>query len=201
MTENYLTRSQIEDAVRLSTESGRRDIALMIVVGYLHGMRVSEIAALRWDDVDLERHTLYVRRVKGSVATMHALSRRVFNEEGRLQAAFKEKNSGETVFSLGGNPLCVRTIRRYISSALFHAGVPPALAHPHSLKHALATHMLRRGLPVPVVQKALGHRSIVSTASYLHVTQQESDSGRVAVLGAKDPASGSLVSARVAWNS
>src|SRR5207247_10166853 len=45
----------------------------MILVAYRHGLRVSELCALRWDQVDFERGLLHVRRVKSGTPSVHPL--------------------------------------------------------------------------------------------------------------------------------
>src|SRR5215471_532200 len=53
---------------------GHRD-ATLILLGYCHGYRVSELVAVEWSDVDTERGQIYVRRKKNSDSTMHPLER------------------------------------------------------------------------------------------------------------------------------
>ncbi|MBZ5658509.1 MAG: tyrosine-type recombinase/integrase [Acidobacteriia bacterium] len=58
------------------------------------------------------------------------------------------------------------------------AGLPDHESHPHVLKHALATHLVRRDVNLAKVQLALRHRSINSTMVYVGVSDQEADSAR-----------------------
>src|SRR6476659_7459202 len=67
------TQGLIEAAKQ--NRSGHRD-ATAILVAYRHGLRGSEIVALRWDDIDLTTRRLHVRRAKGGDASVHPISAR-----------------------------------------------------------------------------------------------------------------------------
>src|SRR5215472_7506905 len=64
-TREYLTEAEVERLMKAATGNrwGHRD-ATMILVAYRHGLRVSELVDLRWDQVDFRTATLHVRRVK-----------------------------------------------------------------------------------------------------------------------------------------
>jgi integrase len=68
----YLTEREIERLIEAAKEnrSGHRD-ATAILVAYRHGLRASEVVALRWDDIDLTTGRLHVRRAKGGDGSLH----------------------------------------------------------------------------------------------------------------------------------
>lgn len=71
----HLTPTEVEamlTAARGSGRHGRRDEAL-ILLSYRHGLRVSELIALRWDSVDFSAGTLYVSRIKNGTPGVHPL--------------------------------------------------------------------------------------------------------------------------------
>ena len=61
--------------VTKQNRSGHRD-ATAILVAYRHGLRASELVALRWDDIDLATGRLHVRRAKSGDASVHPISAR-----------------------------------------------------------------------------------------------------------------------------
>jgi type 1 fimbriae regulatory protein FimB/type 1 fimbriae regulatory protein FimE len=68
-----LTEAEVERLVEVAKANryGHRD-ATMLLVAYRHGLRVSELTDLRWDQIDMETATLHVRRAKkGTPATHH----------------------------------------------------------------------------------------------------------------------------------
>jgi integrase len=71
----YLTVKEVAklmEGARERRRYGHRD-ATMILIAYRHGLRVSELCALRWDQVDFERALLHVRRVKNGTPSVHPL--------------------------------------------------------------------------------------------------------------------------------
>jgi len=71
-TREYLTETEVERLMKAATDNrhGHRD-ATMILVAYRHGLRVSELVDLRWDQVDFRTATLHVRRVKQGTPSTH----------------------------------------------------------------------------------------------------------------------------------
>src|SRR5947209_6663107 len=74
----YLSEAEIDQLCKAAQKRGRyghRD-ATMILVDYRHGLRVSELVALRWDQIDFALGHLQVRRLKGGIDSVHPLSGR-----------------------------------------------------------------------------------------------------------------------------
>src|SRR4051812_33547925 len=67
----YLTPKEVEHLIAAARQNryGHRDAA-MILVAYRHGLRVSELCALRWDQVDFEHGLLHVRRIKNGMPSV-----------------------------------------------------------------------------------------------------------------------------------
>ena len=73
----YLTEREIEKLIKAAGENrwGHRD-ATAILIAYRHGLRASELVALRWDDIDFQTGKLHVRRTKGGTASVHPIGGR-----------------------------------------------------------------------------------------------------------------------------
>src|SRR5262249_5410649 len=73
-TREYLTEAEVERLMKAATGNrhGHRD-ATMILAAYRHGLRVSELVDLRWDQVDFRTATLHVRRVKQGTPSTHPI--------------------------------------------------------------------------------------------------------------------------------
>src|SRR5262245_26143824 len=74
-TREYLTATAIERlmaAARASSRYGHRD-ATMILIGFRHGLRASELCDLQWSQVELEKGRLHVRRAKNGTPSVHPL--------------------------------------------------------------------------------------------------------------------------------
>ena len=63
--------------------------------------------------------------------------------------------------------------RRVFYERAKEAGIPRELAHPHILRHTRATELLKKGVPITVVQDILGHSALTTTAVYLRISGQE----------------------------
>jgi integrase len=72
-TRGHLTAQEVDKLTKVASRVGRyghRD-ATLILLAYRHGLRVSELMALRWDQVDLEQGLLHVSRLKNGVPSTH----------------------------------------------------------------------------------------------------------------------------------
>src|SRR6516164_2420131 len=70
----YLTEREVERLIKAASENrwGHRD-ATAILIAYRHGLRASELVAVRWDDIDLALGRLHVRRAKGGTPSVHPI--------------------------------------------------------------------------------------------------------------------------------
>lgn len=160
----------VEDTVHLLEvpRSGRypqRD-RLILELLYASGLRLAELAALNWDDVDLEGRWLRVRG-KGSKDRMVP-----FGEPAQelLQEWQSMTHCAEGAVFPGQTEghIAERTVHRLVLRAAKDAKIPDV--SPHTLRHCFATHLLERGAPLRVVQELLGHESVVTTQRYLRIT-------------------------------
>jgi integrase len=71
----YLTEREVDRLIEVAKQNrwGHRD-ATAILVAYRHGLRASELVALRWTDIELAAGRLHVRRAKGGSASVHPIS-------------------------------------------------------------------------------------------------------------------------------
>jgi len=107
----YLTEREVERLVEAAKQnrSGHRD-ATVILVAFRHGLRASEVVALRWDDIDLATGRLHVRGAKGGDASVHPISAR---ESRALRKLQREAPKSPYVFmSERGAPLSVAGYQR-----------------------------------------------------------------------------------------
>jgi type 1 fimbriae regulatory protein FimB/type 1 fimbriae regulatory protein FimE len=92
----YLTDREVERLIEAAKQnrSGHRD-ATAILVAYRHGLRASELVALRWDDIDLATGRLHVRRAKSGDASVHPIAAR---ESRALRKLLREAPTSPYVF-------------------------------------------------------------------------------------------------------
>lgn len=172
----YLNIDQVTDILRIAfKENGAHH--LMLALSFNHGLRRSEIANLRVQDVQNGR--ICVSRVKGSLRTEQPIMTSpnvLFNEKLALRAWLEERPAGtDALFPSrkGRGHYEPESISRMASYYMIKAGVPVELAHHHALKHSIASLMIRSKVDLSFVKAHLGHAAVSSTIQYLHIEDFE----------------------------
>src|SRR3954471_21271738 len=141
---------------------GHRD-ATMIRVAYRHGLRVSELCALRWDQVDFEHGLLHVRRIKNGMPSVHPLGGGELRALRKLQ---REAMPSRYVFTTERQaPMSPAGFRKMLARTGEDAAFPFPV-HPHMLRHACGYKLANDGQDTRALQHYLGHRNIQHTVRY-----------------------------------
>jgi site-specific recombinase XerD len=182
-TVEYLTRDELERffaAVDTRDLRGRRDMAIMETL-YSTGLRVSELANLNRNQVDLVRKEFMVRG-KGKKNRIVFLSERAAaaienyvklrdDNFDPLFLNYRHSKQGEDI-TLGekrrlSTVMIQYLVRRYAQKAGIIKHVTP-----HKIRHSFATELLINGADIRSVQEMLGHASITTTQIYTHLTNK-----------------------------
>ncbi len=164
-TREHLTPEEVGQLVEAAGRVGRhghRDRTL-ILLAYRHGLRVSELVALRWDQVDLAQGLLHVSRLKHGVPSTHPLRGPELRGLRRLQ---RESPTSAYVFvTERRGPLTDSAVRRIVAraGAVAELGFP---VHPHMLRHGCGYKLANDGHDTRAIQHYLGHRNIQHTVRY-----------------------------------
>jgi type 1 fimbriae regulatory protein FimB/type 1 fimbriae regulatory protein FimE len=161
----YLTDTEVAALMKAAVCVGRhgaRDAAL-ILIAYRHGLRVSELASLRWDQVDLPQGLLHVVRCKNGIASVHPLRGPELRTLRRLQRDYP--HTAYIFVSERKAPLTVDAIRKIVNRAGREAGIEFQV-HPHMLRHATGYKLANDGQDTRAIQQYLGHRNIQNTTRY-----------------------------------
>jgi integrase/recombinase XerC len=162
-----------EDAEPRERAVALRDRAILEVL-YGSGLRVSEVAGLTSDRVDLDRGRVLVmgkgakeREVPLSDFAVAAL--RAYLRDGRHELTPSEPSS-IVFFNRKKKPIGPRDIRAMVEQ---YGGrsQPGRRVTPHTLRHSFATHLLEGGADIRAVQELLGHASVATTQRYTHVSR------------------------------
>jgi type 1 fimbriae regulatory protein FimB/type 1 fimbriae regulatory protein FimE len=160
----HLTASEIDrlfKALKVNRH-GERDWLIGLLI-YRHGLRVSEACDLRWDDIDLAKRTIVVRRLKGSTDSSHYLER---DEVAGLKCLQREGAKSAYVFvNERGQPFGRMGIGRMIERA-GEAAKLPFPVHVHMLRHSTGYALAGKGMDTRRLQHFLGHASITNTVRY-----------------------------------
>ena len=168
-TREYLTEAEVERLMEAtkSNRYGHRDAA-MILVAYRHGLRVSELVDLRWEQFDFRTATLHVRRVKQGTPSTHP----IVGDELRALRRLRREQEPKSPFvftSERGAPFTTAGFARMIERAGVEAkfGFKP---HPHMLRHACGYALANRGHDTRALQAYLGHKNIQHTVRYTELS-------------------------------
>jgi integrase len=164
-TREYLTTAEIERlmaAARKSSRYGHRD-ATMILIGYRHGLRASELCDLQWSQVELGTGRLHVRRAKNGSPSVHPMQgdeiralRRLQREQGASSHVFMTERDG---------PMTPKAFHALFGRIGERAKMPFPV-HPHMLRHGCGYALANAGHDTRALQAWLGHKNIQHTVRY-----------------------------------
>jgi integrase/recombinase XerC len=152
---------------------GLRDRAILETM-YSAGLRVSEVVGANDGDLDFENELLRIRG-KGRKERLSPLGSYAIRAIKRWQAKRKlspKEPSGANAplfVNKFGRRLTTRSVGRMLEKYLQSTGLDRRTT-PHTLRHSFATHLLDRGADIRSVQELLGHKSLVTTQIYTHVS-------------------------------
>lgn len=177
----FLNQKQLERLLNQplgSTIKGARDRAIMELL-FSTGLRVSELVALNRDQVDLKNREFGVVG-KGGKGRVVFISRRALPylvkylayRSDHFKPLFINLRPRRVTDNDESVRLTARSVQRMVRLYARQAKLP-VKATPHTLRHSLATDLLRRGADLRSVQEILGHKNISTTQVYTHVTDRQ----------------------------
>ncbi|MBM4241521.1 MAG: recombinase XerC [Euryarchaeota archaeon] len=139
---------------------------VILALLYSSGLRVSELVSLNVDDVDLDERTIRIRGKgeKDRIVLFDDRTRELIEE-------YLEKRDQKSEFlfvNRFGNPITTRYIQMMIKEYAKVAGIKKKVT-PHILRHSFATHLLKNGVDIRVIQQLLGHSNLSTTQIYTSV--------------------------------
>jgi integrase/recombinase XerC len=155
---------------------GRRDRAILELF-YASGLRLSELAGLDLEDVNLRARMVRVmgkggkeRLVPFNTSTASAIRMSLKDREllVRQGSSPRREKRNPLFVNYRGTALGTRSIdrlvRRYVAACSTRLGISP-----HAIRHSFATHLLQRGADLRAIQELLGHARLSTTQRYTHV--------------------------------
>src|SRR5271155_5302599 len=164
-TREYLTPAEVEKVLQASGKVGRhgaRDRTL-ILLAYRHGLRVSELVTMRWEQIDLKAGLVHVARLKNGLASTHPIR----GPELRALRELRRDYPGSPYLFVTerGGPMTPATARKLVARAGELAKLPFPI-HPHMLRHSAGYKLANEGHDTRSIQQYLGHRNITHGALY-----------------------------------
>lgn len=170
-TREHLTPDEVGKllaAARHTGRNGSRDEAI-VLLAYRHGLRVSELVALRWEQVELKAGLLHVTRRKNGTPSTHPLQ----GDELRILRSLKRDwpDAPYVFCSEREGPMTSSNVRKLVA----RLGVVASLGfpvHPHQLRHACGYALVQAGHDTRRIQLWLGHKNIAHTVKYTALSDE-----------------------------
>lgn len=170
----HLTPQEVESICKTIRKHSRypdRD-ELMVLAGFHHGFRVSELTSVKWQHVDLKTGQLSVKRLKNGIDTQHPIAdkrelmllRRLHREQGKPTSGYLFRNERGGAVSTNGFQRMFNRFSEKATGTRWNA---------HALRHACGTTLIDRGHDVRTVQVYMGHANIQNTVKYLHESTKQ----------------------------
>lgn len=165
--------ARLLDSPSSKTSSGLRDRAILETM-YSAGLRVSELVGLSIENIDFESGLVRVRGKgrKERLSPLGSYAQKALKKylAKREPSPKGTKDDVSAVFlNRFGNRLTSRSVGRMLEKHLKQCGLDQRTS-PHTLRHSFATHLLDRGADIRSVQELLGHKSLITTQIYTHVS-------------------------------
>lgn len=163
----------VEEVGRLLEAAPNLKYKAALGTAYGAGLRVSEVAALKVDDIDSTRMLIRIEQGKGRKDRNAMLSPQLL---ALLRLWWREGKRRNVMLPHGWlfpgrsctEPVSTRQINRAVHEAAEVAGIRKHVS-PHTLRHSFATHLLEQDVDIRVIQVLLGHSKLDTTALYAHV--------------------------------
>lgn len=168
--------SHIISSVDRSSAIGKRDYLVLLLVSE-YGWRAGDVVKFKLDQIDWDKNKISFEQGKTDIPVEFPLLASIGNAIIEyLKYSRPESDVPEVIVAHGGGkkgrPLSPETMHSIVSRYMCEANI----AHwkekkhgPHSLRHSLATNMLKNGVSMPVISTVLGHQRTETTNIYLKV--------------------------------
>ena len=172
---DILSASEVERIIKATPNLKYRTIFILI---YGAGLRASEAAALRINDIDRIRSTIHIRQGKGNKDRYVILSPMMLRtlcsywKQCRLIPCTPDaQTKNDFIFPGTKQAVSATSIGAVYRRSKLEAGIKKQ-GGVHSLRHAFATHALESGADLFIIKQLLGHSSVTSTVRYLRMTDK-----------------------------
>jgi integrase len=146
---------------------------LIVLLGGEAGLRLGEMVALEWTDVDLAKRQLCIQRTdwRGEVTSPKGGRLRYVPLTNRLVVTLGEHRhlrGPRVLYQDDGRPFSEKAVQTFVQRAarranLRHGGV-------HILRHSFCSHLAMRGAPAKAIQELAGHKDLATTQRYMHLS-------------------------------
>jgi len=170
-TREYLTPAEVDRLLKASAQVGRhgaRDRTLLLIA-YRHALRVSELVAMRWEQIDFKAGLVHVARVKNGTPSTQPIRGPELRALRDLKRDYPD--SPYLFVTERGGPMTPATVRKMVARAGELAKLPFPI-HPHMLRHSAGYKFANDGHDTRAIQQYLGHKNIAHTVRYTELSPE-----------------------------
>jgi integrase/recombinase XerD len=162
-----ISRDEVDQILSACKNLKHRTLLLTV---YSAGLRVSEVVKLEPVHIERSRKMIRIEQAKGRKDRYTVLSNTLLKT---LEEYWRAYRPGKWLFfgATKAKPISIDSVQQIYYKAKREAGVKRGKGI-HTLRHSFATHLLEHGTRTHVIQQMLGHRSIRTTAKYLHISNE-----------------------------
>ena len=163
-----MTMQEIHDVINAINNIKHKTLVILL---YSTGMRLSEIAGLKINDIDSSLMRIKIVNGKGKKDRFVPLSQSVLLQ---LRAYYIQYKPAVYLFNGAGKGrrYAVRTIQHIVQNNLAKIGLEHKNYSVHTIRHSFATHLIDNGADIQLIQELLGHHHIAQTTQYLHLSSK-----------------------------
>jgi len=151
---------------------------LLILMAYNHGLRASELCALKWHNVDIANRRIYITRMKNGKSGYHPIESDLEYNLFKEHKAIRDKQVVKDPFVFMSerrrpitpySPRCFNALCEQLGNL---AGLDFKFT-PHMLRHGIATWLVENDMNIVKVSRFMGHSKLSSTERYLHISAKQ----------------------------
>jgi type 1 fimbriae regulatory protein FimB len=165
----YLTRNEVKEIFQSISHGKNADRdRCMILMCFIHGLRISELTGIKISDINFSSGRIYVRRLKNGFSTTHPLHPKEISLLRKWLVIRNGYNAAESKWlfiTKKGQRLTRQQLYRMLKNLGKNAGLNIDV-HPHMLRHACGFELAEQGIDTRLIQDYLGHRNIRHTVHY-----------------------------------
>ena len=142
---------------------------IILTLLYSSGLRISELLNLKLNDIDFKTRTMRIRGKgdKDRIVLFDQDALDLLNDYNTL----RDPSNDFLIYNKNGNKLSSRYVEILIKKYAERAGIKKKVT-PHVLRHSFATHLLKHGVDIRIIQQLLGHASLSTTQIYTSVDME-----------------------------
>ena len=172
----YLTLEEVSSLLNIKVENeyNARDKAILELL-YSSGIRISELTNIELSNLDFDECLIRImgkgrkeRIIPLGDYAIDALHDYIYNYREKLN----KKNSTYIFLNNRGDKLSRQFIFKTIKNYAIKKGIKKNIS-PHTLRHTFATHLLKNGADLRIIQELLGHENLATTQIYTHLSNDK----------------------------